>query len=352
MTELVVPQLNNTDDSVVVAALHVADGEYVAVGTPVADVETSKATHELVAPADGPIRFTAKAGEEVAVGDVLAVVGGNLLTATDPAPTLAGGTFTLTNSARAVVNAHGLTDEQLGSLGKRVLRTADLEPLLTPASGRWVELSRRQQTVAKVVSRSSNEIPAAFCVIDVSLDAFDAVVGGGEHGGMIGFPEVVVKAVGHTFDDFPTFFASLTSSTRLELPEAPRVGFTVDAGNGLVIPGIDDPRGRGVDAIADAMMELRLNVLDGSLREEDLGGHVVVSVNHDDGVVFVQPLVFPGNVAIVSIGGRMEGGAGPHVHVGIAYDHRVINGRDAVTFGQALRTMLESEETLAGWRIS
>jgi 2-oxoglutarate dehydrogenase E2 component (dihydrolipoamide succinyltransferase) len=110
--------------------------------------------------------------------------------------------------------------------------------------------------------------------------------------------------------------------------------------------------------LAAAWADLRVKAIRGGLREQDFAGAaIVVSLNTDRGIVFATPIVFPGQTCMLSLGSTMpeltqaEGGAVRArmvAHVGISYDHRAINGRDAARFLQELRKALGSPVRLVG----
>jgi 2-oxoglutarate dehydrogenase E2 component (dihydrolipoamide succinyltransferase) len=303
----------------------------------------------------------------------------------------------ITAPARLFMDEHGISVEQVVALGVKVVRRSDLERLLpaagtapgpasvpasaseppVPASGAeatgpettgsataadrdggagtgLVELSRAQRRVAEVVERSHREIPAAFTAMRV--DVTEALAFARQETrrlrALIGLPELLVKATGGLLGRFPLCFASPAGAHRARLPAAAGVGVTMDVGRGMVVPVVKDAGGRPLAEIARDLMRLRQAALNGSFREDDLrGGSIMVTLHTEEAVVTAVPVVFPGQTCALSLTAPrpevVETAEGVFttrrvVSLGLAYDHRFVNGREAAEFLGALRSALES----------
>jgi pyruvate/2-oxoglutarate dehydrogenase complex dihydrolipoamide acyltransferase (E2) component len=339
-----VPKLNNNDDEYVLTAWAVADGDAVGAGQAVADVETSKATEELVADADGMLRQLLPAGSTCRPGDVIARI--------VPPSAAAGGPASASAGAPADAAAPA-------PAGAPAAAPADGPAQAAPDGAAELHvLSRVQRRVADVVSTSHREIPAAFVAARVLVDRASAaaVRRSAESGAELGLVELVVVALGRLQPRFPLLFGSLRPDGTVLVRETVSVGVTVDVGTGLSVPVLHDVARRSADEIADALTELRMRALRGRLTEQDLtGGSIAVSVNTDEDITLVQPIIPPGMVAAVSLTGGHEqvvanrsGGFAVRrvVDVGLAHDHRVVNGREAAAFLLALKALLEEPEQL------
>ncbi|HKD98033.1 MAG TPA: transketolase C-terminal domain-containing protein, partial [Micromonosporaceae bacterium] len=128
--EIVVPVLNPNDDRCMLVDRLVADGDHVTAGTPVATVETSKATADIEADRDGVLRWLRDTGDEVRFGEAIARLGG------------------------AVVER-----------GEADARTAG-----APRGDGPRPVSRNRAAVAAAVTASHRTIPAAFGAVEVELD--------------------------------------------------------------------------------------------------------------------------------------------------------------------------------------
>lgn len=322
---VVVPKLNNNDDSYVLIEWLVPHGGAVVEGQTIAEVETSKAVEELVAATLGTLQHMVPAGDDCRPGQVIGHI-----TATD--------VDTLIDPGRATpfVDRPSLPGETSG----------------------FYSLPVSQQQVAKVVTLSHREIPAAFAVVRVDVDAALAAAESlsMSSGADIGLAELTIKAIGELHDRFPLLFGSLESHDSIRLAPSPAVGVTVDVGNGLSIPVVRDVVARTVEEIADELTGLRMRALRGRLTEQDLSGaSIALSLNMEDGVVHVQPIIPPGLAAIVSLP-SVQVHATPTVagglrdchtlDIGLAHDHRFVNGRDASDFLRAVKELLEAPASL------
>ncbi|MGW5400088.1 2-oxo acid dehydrogenase subunit E2 [Streptomyces sp. NPDC003952] len=362
MHDIVLPKLNNTDSAAVVNRWITEEGSKASSGEPLVEVETSKAVNELEAPFSGILHHIVASGEEAAFGARIGVLFDNVeeyrrflaQQQSTPAMTPSGAELVVTKAAQELIDKYAIASEAVRGLGKKVIKASDLTALLAPSDETAMNLPKSQQGVGRVVAESHRTIPAAFTVLKVGLDVFDDVRGR-DGGSGLGLAECTVKAMAAQHADHPLFFSSPLDETRVTLAPAPNVGVTVDVGTGLSIPVIKDAHSRTGQDVADLLMELRLQALDGTLRGEDLtGGNITLSLNDDQDVVFAQPIVFPGQACMLSIGGRQEvlqqTEAGPVArglfYLGVAYDHRIVNGRDAVTFGRAVKALLEDRRWL------
>lgn len=451
MTEITVPRLNSVDDRYVVLEWLVQDGAAVTSGQPVAVLETSKAAAEIDAVADGVLYQRVAVGAECAVGQALAAihppthapVPTDALAPTDapvrtdplaptdapastcaPVPTDpsdlsdapvpnrallpaqadtdaaldAAPPFLLTEPARRAAERHGVTRDQLASLGRSTLRESDVTALVQardaaqppsdvappPVSAAHspgdaaplldgsvrVTLSRNQIAVRAAVEKSHREIPAAYAGVDVQVDAALELARQQSRAtrSMTGLTELVVLAVARQRAQFPEMFATPGAGNTLRLPATADIGTTMDTGTtmgtgatmgtggGLFVPVLRDVESLSLLEVARGLMALRRRTMAGTLGAEDLNGPgIVVALNNSSGVRMALPVVFPGNVACLSLcapqpaleltpEGQVR--AVQQVHLGLAYDHRFVNGLAAGRFLAALRQAIEDPRPL------
>lgn len=374
MPEIAVPKLNSNDDSYVLLAWLAPDGQAVAAGAPVAEVETSKAVEELVAAAAGVLHHRATAGAEISPGQVIALVDDPAAPARAPAtpPDDAAGP-TITAPARARMAELGITEARVAALGIPIVRRTDIDALSTDTStnastvdSRTVALSRNQRAVARTVARSAATIPAAYTAMTVDVGAAldEARRLAREVRRPVGLAELLVAAIGAVHAAEPMCFARLDDDGRtVHLAGAAHVGVTVDLGEGLYIPVIRDAGTAPLADIAKALTRHRVTAAGGTFRAADLdGANITLTLHLDPHVTLAIPVVYPGQTCAVAVTApRPE----PHLddagrlitrtvtQVGLAYDHRVVNGRGAARFLTALRhaltedlaTTLKHEET-------
>ncbi|MFD9869350.1 2-oxo acid dehydrogenase subunit E2 [Streptomyces niveus] len=338
---IAVPKLNNNDTAYLVLQWLAEDGAQIAEGDPLVEVETSKAVEEIVAPASGHLRVRAAEGTEVGVGELLAELFAEPPTAPADAPSA-------TPAGNAVAAA---------PVPSPAAAPAPLPATVPGPAPRTHVLDRAQLGTAAVVTRAHQEVPAAFAAVEVEVDAVLARLRtlSDETGAEVGLPEAVVKAVAAAHPTFPHLFGALLDERTVRLADTVDIGVTVDAGNGLYTPVLRDCAARSLADISDDVMEFRMKAFRGEFTAGDLsGGSLTVSLNVEPGVLVVQPIVMWPQLCMVSVGGPLtrlvlaDGVPVPAtvVTLGLAYDHRVVNGREAVGFLRAVADALHDPEQL------
>ncbi|GII89891.1 dihydrolipoamide acetyltransferase component of pyruvate dehydrogenase complex [Sinosporangium siamense] len=344
------------------------DGAEVKAGQPVVLLETSKATEEIESEYAGVLRHRAGTGAEYPPGTVLADIGDGAAPPEErPAPTqtaLADAPL-VTAPARALMEELGIGEEQVRALGVPVVRRTDVERLAVATSpatagGERRPLSRVQRAVARAVRTSHETIPPAVSVMRADVGA--AL----DHAARltklvrrpVGLPELCVLAVARLHERFPLMFSRFADDETIELHPKPHIGITMDAGEGLYVPVIRDVTRRPVKEIATQLMEFRVAAVNGEFREADLAGaSFSIALHHDGDVTVAIPLILPGTACTLAIAApRVEPVFAPDgtvvakriANLSLAFDHRVLNGRDVAAFLRALRESLEAPEELTG----
>jgi 2-oxoglutarate dehydrogenase E2 component (dihydrolipoamide succinyltransferase) len=370
VTEVLIPVLNANDEEYVLTERLVPDGARVQAGDAIAVVETSKAASELVCDEPGVLHWLAEVMSSCRPGQPVAriAVPGSAL----PGSALPGlrepgyaeaqdpSGITITNAARDLLLKHGISAAQVAESGRKLIRVAEVEAILregaaaalrpeTAAAG--PALPRQQLAVARAVSRSHATIPSAFLAMKVEAP-WVAVPDTSARPAPAarGLAELVIGAVAAVAGAFPMMFTRVAEDLTLTSPGSVDIGVTIDLGNGLTIPAIPAADTLNVSDIATALMNLRMKARRGKLTDEDLGAPcIVVALQQEAGVVLSIPIVYPGNVCALSIGALaweiVLGPTGQLVpracfQLGISYDHRVVNGRDAALFAASIRDHL------------
>ena len=322
-TPVVVPQFNSNDDSAVLLEWLVADGATVTEGQPLAVLETSKSAADLEAPASGVITQHAPVGGDYAFGHVIATIGGQ------PSPQAA----TVATVARDQPHPAGL-------------------PISTPPGRRRARAI--QEAVAAATATAHRTIPPAFAwrevPVDLALDHLDRLAG--QDGPVIDLAPLLLAAVAALHPRHRELFATVDTGGAAAATSCADVGVTVDVGTGLFLPVVR-AGARSLDDIADRLIELQMAAVAGELADRDLdlsGVGLGVSLNLSSGADVVQPLIMPGMSCMVSIGAvrnaiRAGAGGAPAsarvVTIGIAHDHRVVNGAPAMRFLSDLAELLQ-----------
>ncbi|MDW5329227.1 2-oxo acid dehydrogenase subunit E2 [Plantactinospora sp. KLBMP9567] len=378
MAELAVPTLNANDTSYVLTEWLVPDGGRVSAGDPVALIETSKALADLATETTGYLRHAVVAGTTCEPGQVVAHVHAELAAPTDtpePAdgtgsaeaaaptdtPEPAGGTGSaevapvVSRAAAEYLAEHGIPMAAVAALGKRVVKLSDVAALRAGGrggTGDRRQLSAHQRAVARTVAASHATIPSAFAAAKVQAAPLLAELReiGGRQGGFIGIPELVVRALARLHAEWPLFYATVHDDLSLTLAATPDIGVTVDVGGGLYVPVLREAAARTLADISGTLMDFRARARRRTLRESDLrGGNITLSLHSDPGIVLARPIVFPGQTCTVTLCALQEevyldedgvARTRPFFHLGITYDHRVVNGREATAYLTAIGARL------------
>jgi 2-oxoglutarate dehydrogenase E2 component (dihydrolipoamide succinyltransferase) len=369
--DIELPKLNNNDTSYVLVEWLAEDGAEVEAEQPLVVIETSKAQEEIESPGAGVLHSLVKSGQDCGPGQIIAHVFGTpqereefLRVSAAPAeePEQPASGLVVTKGAQALVDEHGLSEDALRGLGRTVIRRADVEELLArtqeTVAAEGQELPQWQRAVGAVVSESMRTIPAAaaYVLVDVE-EALTLARQVSERGGQpFSLPELLVKAVARRHAEQALFFARLLDDGRVQLSETPDVGVTMDLGKGLFVPVVRDAAALSSARLGELLMEYRVKALRGAFRASELAGaNIMVALHNTDGLVLATPIIFPGQTCVVSLGGTeerlvLDSEGRPvtrhYVHIGLVYDHRVVNGRDAMAFLQSLKQDLESPAVL------
>ncbi|MEU9097713.1 2-oxo acid dehydrogenase subunit E2 [Streptomyces sp. NPDC048361] len=386
MRELLLPKFNNNDEGCVLVGWAVDDGAEVSEDAVVAEVETAKALEELVADADGVLHRLVEAGAHCEFGRPVGLLFDSHQERDDYLANLAAAVSTtapeaegedhgggpdpiLSDAARTLAQDHGIRTGQLRSLGKRVVKASDVQRLIDQgdmgqetaseaaggsADAAVVSLGTHQRAVAAVVSEAHRTIPAAFAAIAVDLTAFHATRGGGAPYGLV---ELLVKAMAARHADFPLFFATPGADHTLVLAPDANVGVTIDVGTGLFIPVLKDAARRPIGDLADDLMDFRVSALRQNFRGDAFTDEAItLSLHNDPDIILAAPIVHPGRTCVVTLCAERsevalaEDGTPftrPVTTVAVTYDHRCLNGRDAVRFLTAVKQDLENADAIA-----
>jgi 2-oxoglutarate dehydrogenase E2 component (dihydrolipoamide succinyltransferase) len=358
VTEIRVPKLNNNDEEYTFTEWLAGDGEPVEPGAPVATVETSKAAEELACDEGGVLWRGVAEGDRCEPGAVI----GWIVPPGTPRPDGArapdrerGGKQVVTEPARRRMEELGVDPARVRELDRRLVRAADVERLAEADAGNTAAYTvpAVQAAVGRTVGRSHREIPAAYTVMSVDVGAVSEEASrlGRRLRRPVGLPEFLVAAVAPLYERFPLMFATPTGDRTARLPDAAHVGVTIDRGEGLYVPVIKNASARTVEEIVEALGAFRTAAAKGTFREQDLGGgNISIALHHNPDVVLAIPFVFPGQTCCLALASAREevvldDEGRPRTrttaNIGLAYDHRFVNGGQAVAFLEAVKESLE-----------
>jgi 2-oxoglutarate dehydrogenase E2 component (dihydrolipoamide succinyltransferase) len=367
MQPIIVPTINSNDSDAKLVAWSKADGDMVVKGETIAILETTKATFDLAAEADGLLQHDAEMEQRCEFGTAIGCIFVNAdereafrRNSIAQAPRAVGGDFIVTKAARELMARHRLSEEQIRGLNRRIVRAEDVKSLIaTPEEGEFLPLSARQEAIARIVNRSRATIPDSFLVKRIGVDAaLDALAHfSREEKVMAGLPDLLAFSIAQTREAFPFFFGSLDNDLRFRPSRSADIGVTFDLGRGLFIPVIKQATKLSLKQIARTMMSFRMKALRAGFQADDLsGGDITLSLNMDADVLLVQPIILPPQTCMISLSAvlkelTLDVSGRPverrYIQLGIAFDHRVINGFEANAFANAIKVRLESGDSVS-----
>ncbi len=387
-TEVKVPTLGESVTEATIGEWLKQPGEAVAADEPVASLETDKVAVEVLAPVAGVMGAHGyAAGDTVSVGAVIgsieaggaaaAKAAGAATVAAAPAAETVDHVTTLSPAVRRLVLEHGLDPSKIKGTGKDgrltkedVLAAASAAPetpaAATPApapapapvSGRReerVKMTRMRQTIAKRL-KSAQETAAMLTTFnDCDMSEVMALrdryreLFEKKHGVRLGFMSFFTKAVALAAKTIPAVNARIDGDEIVYFDYVD-VSVAVSAPNGLVVPVV-----RGADAmsfadIEKAIADLGRRAKDGTLTMEDMtGGTFTISNGGVFGGLMSTPIINPPQSAVLGLhriedrpvvrGGQIV--IRPMMYLALSYDHRLIDGREAVTFLKTIKEAIE-----------
>jgi 2-oxoglutarate dehydrogenase E2 component (dihydrolipoamide succinyltransferase) len=389
-----VPQLSESVAEATLLTWHKQLGETVRRDENLIDIETDKVVLELPAPADGILTKIIKgdggtvlAGEVIATIDTDAKADANApasLSAVKPPAKLAAVAPPAMPSARKIAAENNLDVAQIAGSGRggRVTKedvvnkieapAPKAPPKLVPPSPVNVDamlgdrpeqrapMSRLRQRVAArlVESQSTAAILTTFNEVNMQpvmdlrnryKDKFEK-----EHGTKLGFMSFFVRAAVHGLKKYPIVNASVDGND-IVYHGYFDIGIAVGSPRGLVVPIL-----RNCDQLSFAEIENRIadfgkRAQDGKLTIEELtGGTFSISNGGVFGSMLSTPIINPPQSAILGVHATkerpvVENGqvvVRPMNYLAVSYDHRIIDGREAVLFLVAIKDALEDPARL------
>ncbi|MGH8708035.1 MAG: 2-oxoglutarate dehydrogenase complex dihydrolipoyllysine-residue succinyltransferase [Burkholderiales bacterium] len=387
LVEVKVPQLSESVSEATLLAWHKKQGEAVKRDENLIDIETDKVVLELPSPADGVLvsilkgdKGTVTAGEVIAKIDTDAKASARVSTIA-PAAVASPAAGAKPASAPAVMPAakklaaeRGVDTATIQGSGKdgRVTKgdvlqaaqpapAANLERLLSGRPEERVPMSRLRARIAErlVQSQSTAAILTTFNEVNMQpvielrkkyQERFEK-----EHGVRLGFMSFFVKAAVHALKKYPIVNASIDGSD-IVYHGYFDIGVAVGSPRGLVVPIVRDADLLSFAGIEKKIAEFGSKAQDGKLALEDLtGGTFSISNGGVFGSMLSTPIINPPQSAILGVHATKERAVvengqivvRPMNYLALSYDHRIIDGREAVLSLVALKEALEDPARLA-----
>ncbi len=398
--EIKVPPLPESVTDATLVGWHKKTGETVARDENLVDLETDKVVLEVPAPASGTItRIVAQDGATVTAGDVLAILEEGEVSATaapepakaelpaeKPAAIAAQGPVKTSPAVRRLLEEHDLDATMVSGSGKdgRISKgdvmsflkkddSSDVTPgdsrapVVTETAAVSLERTERrvpmtrlrariaerlveaQQTAAMLTTFNEVDLTEVMALRSRYRESFEK-----RHGVRLGFMSFFTKAAVEALKRFPAVNASV-EGTDIIYHNYYDIGIAVSSDRGLMVPVIRD-----VDQMSFAEFEAALNAMakkaqDGSISMDDLtGGTFTITNGGIFGSMMSTPILNQPQSAILgmhSIQKRpMVVGddivARPMMYLAVTYDHRIVDGKEAVQFLVTIKEQLEDPSRL------
>lgn len=396
-TEIRVPTLGESVTEATIGRWFKKPGEAVKADEPLVELETDKVTVEVPAPAAGTLaEISAKEGETIAVGALLGSIaaGGAAAVAAAPAKAAPAPAATLAAPAKAA-SANGPAVERLAaesgvappspgtgkdgratkgdmmaaiaavasasaSVPQAPIQVRAPSPADDASREQRVKMTKLRQTIARRLkeAQSNAAMLTTFNEVDMSAvmglrnqykDLFEK-----KHGVKLGFMGFFVKACVQALKEIPAVNAEI-DGTDLIYKNYYHVGVAVGTEKGLVVPVVRDCDLLSIAGIEKTIADFGRRARDGQLKIEEMqGGTFTISNGGVYGSLMSTPILNAPQSAILgmhkiqerpmAIGGKVE--IRPMMYLAVSYDHRIIDGKEAVTFLVRIKEGLEDPARL------
>jgi 2-oxoglutarate dehydrogenase E2 component (dihydrolipoamide succinyltransferase) len=405
MAEIRVPTLGESVTEATIGKWFKKPGEAVAVDEPLVELETDKVTIEVPAPAAGVLSdIAAKDGETVAVGALLGQIkeGAGAPAAAKPAAVPAvkapepkaeppkpaaapPGDMPLAPSVRRIATETGVDPGKVEGSGKDgrvtkgdmmaaieraasaptpVAQTAAQMRASSPADDaareERVKMTRLRQTIARRLKEAQNTAAmlTTFNEVDMSAvmhmrtqykDQFEK-----RHGVKLGFMGFFARACVAALKEIPAVNAEIDGAD-LIYKNYYHIGIAVGTEKGLVVPVVRDADAKSLADIEKTISDYGRRARDGALKIEEMqGGTFTITNGGVYGSLMSTPILNAPQSGILGmhkiqerpmvVAGKIE--VRPMMYLALSYDHRIVDGREAVTFLVKVKDVLEDPARL------
>jgi 2-oxoglutarate dehydrogenase E2 component (dihydrolipoamide succinyltransferase) len=385
-TEVRVPTLGESVTEATVATWFKQPGDSVAVDEMLCELETDKVTVEVPSPVAGTLsEIVAAEGDTVGVDALLAqIAAGDVAPApkaeapkADPAPAPAAKDVEDAPSAKKLMAENNLSDVAGTGKDGRVMKEDVLKALSGSAPApsaaapapraqsndpreERVKMTRLRQTIAKRLKDSQNT--AAMLTTYNEVDMTEVMALRNEykdlflkkHGVKLGFMSFFTKACIHALNEVPEVNAEI-DGTDVVYKNFVNMGIAAGTPTGLVVPVINDADQMSFAGIEKAIAEKGAKARDGKLSMAEMqGGTFTISNGGVYGSLMSSPILNPpqsGILGMHKIQDRPMAIKGevvirPMMYLALSYDHRIVDGKGAVTFLVRVKEALEDPRRL------
>ena len=394
-TEVRVPTLGESVTEATVATWFKKTGDAITLDEMLCELETDKVSVEVPAPTAGVLsQIIAPEGTTVDVSAKLAVIsasGAATTSAPTPAPAKAAVAETPGSSdiedapsAKKAMAEAGVSRDQVTGTGRdgRIMKDDVARALAAAASApapaaapaiprapvaaddaareERVKMTRLRQTIAKRLKDSQNTAAMLTTYNEVDMTAVMALrteykdLFAKKHGVKLGFMSFFTKACCHALREVPEVNAEI-DGTDVVYKNFVHMGIAAGTPQGLVVPVIRDADSMSFAAIEKAIAEKGARARDGKLSMAEMqGGTFTISNGGVYGSLMSSPILNPPQSGILgmhkiqdrpmAIGGQVV--IRPMMYLALSYDHRIVDGKGAVTFLVRVKEALEDPRRL------
>jgi 2-oxoglutarate dehydrogenase E2 component (dihydrolipoamide succinyltransferase) len=394
--ELKVPVLPESVSDATIASWHKKAGDAVKRDENLVDLETDKVVLEVPAPVDGVLKeIRHQVGDTVNSEQVIAIIEEGAVAATPAAAPATKDEPKASAAAPAAAPKAAKGTEDLSPAGLRVATEENIDPSKVTGTGRdgrvtkedlvnygkgvggapagapakptpgsrpeeRVPMTRMRQRIAERLMQSKNSIAMLTSFNEVNLsevvkmrkslgEAFQK-----EHGIKLGFMSFFVKAAAEALKRYPYVNASVDGSDVI-YHGYQDISIAVSTDKGLVTPVLRDVQDMSFADIEKGIADYAKKARDNKLSLDDLqGGTFTITNGGTFGSLLSTPIVNPPQSAILGMHtikerAIVENGqivAAPMMYIAISYDHRIIDGKDAVLFLVDIKNQLENPQRM------
>jgi len=394
--EMKMPSPGESITEVEVAQLLVQDGDVVELDQPIAEIDSDKATLELNAEAAGKIQFLVGEGDSVEIGQVVCRIDTSVkpekkaepakseketapaaeqkqasASKEEPVAKVDTSAAKATPVAKAMMGETGVDSNKISGSGEggKILKK-DVEVYLAGGFDTASELagwggsreqhkekmsSLRRKIAERLVSvKNETAMLTTFNEVDMSYvmdlrkkykEAFKE-----KHGVNLGFMSFFTKAVTEALNQYPAVNAYIDGQ-EMVFHDYADIGIAVSSPKGLMVPVLRNAEQMALHEIEAGIKTLAIKARDGKLSIDEMtGGTFTITNGGVFGSMLSTPIINPPQSAIlgmhniverpIAVNGKVE--IRPIMYVALSYDHRIIDGKESVSFLYKVKEMIEN----------
>jgi 2-oxoglutarate dehydrogenase E2 component (dihydrolipoamide succinyltransferase) len=351
-TEVKVPALGESVTEATIAKWYKKVGEAVAADEPIVELETDKVTVEVNAPVAGAIaELVVGEGDEVEVGALIAMIneGAEGSTAAE-APKEEAKTEKAPEPAKEEAPKPAAAPAPAAPKPERDLRDGEER----------VKMSKLRQTIARRLKEAQNTAAMLTTYNEVDMtnllacrnkykEGFEK-----KHGVKLGFMSFFIKACTTALNEWPAVNAEIDGNSFIYKNYCD-IGVAVGTPQGLVVPVIRSAEKKTFADLESTIVDFGKRARDGKLGMDEMtGGSFTISNGGVFGSLLSSPILNAPQSGIlgmhktqmrpVAIDGKVE--IRPMMYLALSYDHRIIDGREAVSFLVRVKECIENPERI------